>query len=36
MLSLIFARVRALVTAGAPASRPARRNEPEFWILFAR
>jgi len=34
MLNLIVARVRALLFAGSAA--PARRDEPRFWILFAR
>jgi len=36
MLNLIFSRVRAMVSFGSPAARGPRRDEPRFWILFAR
>jgi len=36
MLSLIRSRIRAVMFPGSPAMRAPRRDEPTFWILFAR
>ena len=36
MLNFVLTRVRAVISLGSPAARNVRRDEPVFWILFAR
>jgi len=36
MLNFIRTRIRAVLSLGSRAAPDLRRNEPAFWILFAR